>query len=70
VKAAAYASVAYGGEVGSVQAALMRATMAADDNPYPVRSLSRHVLVAGTTGSGKTNTIMALLEASDRGEAC
>jgi Flp pilus assembly CpaF family ATPase len=35
-----------------------------------MRSLSRHVLVAGTTGSGKTNTIMALLEASDRGEAC
>jgi Tfp pilus assembly pilus retraction ATPase PilT len=43
--------------------------MAADDNPCPMRSLSRHVLVAGTTGSGKDNTIMALLEASDRGEA-
>src|SRR5215212_2398381 len=28
----------------------------------PVQSLSRHVFVAGTTGSGKTNTIMALLE--------
>jgi hypothetical protein len=31
--------------------------------PYevPLRSLSRHVFVAGLTGSGKTNTIMSLL---------
>jgi hypothetical protein len=28
------------------------------------------VLLAGTTGSGRTDTIMVLLEASDRGEAC
>jgi hypothetical protein len=27
----------------------------------PLRSLSRHVFIPGTTGSGKTNTIMALL---------
>jgi Tfp pilus assembly pilus retraction ATPase PilT len=42
---------------------------AADDNPYPMRSPSRHVLVAGTTGSGRANTMMALIEASERGGA-
>ncbi|MFE2297914.1 ATP-binding protein [Streptomyces sp. NPDC059445] len=34
----------------------------------PLSSLTRHVFIPGTTGAGKTNTIMGLLlEASDRG---
>jgi hypothetical protein len=36
----------------------------ASDYRVPVSSLTRHVFVAGVTGSGKTNTVLSLLDAA------